>query len=177
MTWISFINIYIYIYIYIYMQLQCRDFILESNWVADLYAIVVVKSKVNGVAYCLYQPDSEGVYPLFLLVPDQGDCFCWGGAPYLPSTPHFTDLYTIVAVKSKVVGVIYCRYQLVGWLFLFYGISTFLGHLMPIQIIFDIVTYSTCSCLNGHPFKDWTGSSLLNFGNLAGTGAFNVTWS
>ena len=29
------------------------------------------------------------------------------------------------------------------------------------------VTYSTCCCSNGHPSKYWTGSSLLNFGDLA----------
>ena len=52
--------------------------------------IVVKKSKVGGVAYCRYQPDSEGVCSLSTSA-RPGRLFCiWGGAPHLPSALHFT---------------------------------------------------------------------------------------
>ena len=38
------------------------------------------------------------------------------------------------------------------------------------------IAYSTYCCLSDYPSKYWIGSSLLNFGDLARIGAFNVIW-
>ena len=35
---------------------------------------------------------------------------------------------------------------------------------------------STICYLSGDPFKSWTGSLLINFGGLAGTGASSLCW-
>ena len=62
---------------------------IDSLAVQLITITLLVKSNVSGVAYCRYQPDSEGVYPLSTSA-RPGRLFCiWGGAPYLPA-PHFT---------------------------------------------------------------------------------------
>ena len=55
--------------------------------------IYVNMSKVDGVAYCRYQPNSEGVYPLFANA-RTGRLFLhlrWSDAPTICSSLHRTD--------------------------------------------------------------------------------------